>query len=128
MAKIYQYQKASDEFTEYRVSGESVTELCTIDGTTFISVASERPVYDGRLDVTETVLTDGLREQIKAASPHVTLINERVVEMIRKRYSIDDEIGILRTAPSDEATVYNSYIEEVRAWGRSEKALLGLAG
>ena len=52
-------------------------------------------------------------------------INLRVVEMIRSRYSIDDEIGILRTAPSDKATAYNAYVEECRAWGRGEKASFG---
>jgi flavodoxin len=48
-------------------------------------------------------------------------INQQVVEMIRERYSIEDELGILRTAPSDEATQYNAWVEECRAWGREEK-------
>ena len=54
----------------------------------------------------------------------VTMINNRVVEMIRSRYSIEDEIGLLRTGPSDEAEAYNAFVEECRAWGRGEKALL----
>ena len=49
-------------------------------------------------------------------------INQMVVEMIRERYSVDDELGILRTAPSEEATQYNAWVEECRAWGRGEKA------
>jgi hypothetical protein len=51
-------------------------------------------------------------------------INRKVVELIRSRYSVDDELGILRTAPSEEATQYNAWVEECRAWGRGEKALL----
>ena len=51
-------------------------------------------------------------------------INRQVVEMIRERYSIEDEIGLLRTGPSDEAERYDAYVEECRAWGRGEKALL----
>lgn len=50
-----------------------------------------------------------------------TEINRRVVELIRSRYSVDDELGILRTAPSEEATAYNAWVEECRAWGRGEK-------
>lgn len=51
----------------------------------------------------------------------VTLINNRVIEMIRTRYSIEDEIGLLRTGPSDEAEVYDAFVEECLAWGRGEK-------
>lgn len=51
-------------------------------------------------------------------------INSIVVEMIRERYSIEDELGLLRTGPSEEAEQYDAYVEECRAWGRGEKALL----
>ncbi len=51
-------------------------------------------------------------------------INRIVVEMIRERYSIEDELGLLRTGPSEEAEAYSDYVEECRAWGRGEKALL----
>ena len=67
-----------------------------------------------------------LREQIKAASPHVRLINDRVQDAIAQRYSIADEIKLIRTAPSAEMLDYNAYAEECRAWGRAEKAKLGL--
>jgi hypothetical protein len=56
----------------------------------------------------------------------VAMINNRVVEMIRSRYSVDDELGILRTAPSEEAPQYNAWVEECRAWGRGEKMRLGV--
>lgn len=54
------------------------------------------------------------------------LINQQVVEMIRERYSVDDEIGLLRTGPSDEAAAYSDYVEECKAWGREQKTGLGL--
>jgi hypothetical protein len=53
-------------------------------------------------------------------------INRRVVEMIRARYSVDDEIKLLRIAPSDETAAWNAYVEECRQWGREQRALLGL--
>ena len=71
-------------------------------------------------------LTEALRSAIKAASPHVRLINERVREAISARYSMADEIKLIRTSPSEEAIAYNAYAEECRNWGRIEKAKLGL--
>lgn len=67
-----------------------------------------------------------LRDAIKTASPHVRLINSQVRDAIAERYSLADEIGLLRTAPNAEMTTYNAYVEECRAWGRDEKAKLGL--
>jgi hypothetical protein len=53
-------------------------------------------------------------------------INRKVVELIRSRYSVDDELCLLRTGPSDEAEVYNAFVEECCAWGRGEKAQLDM--
>jgi hypothetical protein len=53
-------------------------------------------------------------------------INARVVDKIRERYSISDELMMLRTGPSDESAAYNDYIESCRAWGVEEKNKLGL--
>jgi hypothetical protein len=71
-------------------------------------------------------LTDELKESIKSASPHVQLINDRVVSKIREVYSLNDEIKMIRLSPSEESTAYNDYVEECRDWGRTEKARLGL--
>jgi hypothetical protein len=67
-----------------------------------------------------------LREELKVASPHVRLINQRVRERIAARYTVEEEIKLLRTAPSVEFEAYNAYAEDCRAWGRAEKAKLGL--
>ena len=74
----------------------------------------------------DQALTDELKEKIKSATPHVRLINQRVVEKIREKYSEDDEFKMLRLAPSDESALYNDYVEECRALGRKEKGKLGL--
>jgi len=50
----------------------------------------------------------------------------QVVEQIRARYSVDDEIKLLRIAPSEETSAWNAYVEDCRAWGRAKKAALGL--
>ena len=67
-----------------------------------------------------------IKTQIKAACPVVTTINTQVVAKIREKYSIADEIKMLRLAPSQETTEWNDYVEDCRQWGREEKAKLGL--
>ena len=130
---IYSYEKFQDEFTTYCLAepvGDEkvVTELATVDGTTYVYVpdAVTLPPQPEQITVEEVTLTDELREAIKAASPHVQLINDRVVNKIRELYSIYDEIKMIRLAPSVESEAYNDYVEACRAWGTTEKAKIGL--
>ena len=108
------------------------TELATIDGTTYVCLPDGATLHFGQpIEIAASIvnpvtLTDTLRDQIKAASSHVHLINQRVVERIRELYSMDDEIKCLRLAPSAETTAYNDHAEACRAWGREQKAALGL--
>ena len=137
MTKIYKYQKVTDEYTTYTLrepdynlleTEDRITELCTIDGITYVSVPDSitLPEQPEQITVEEVELTDELKESIKAASPHVQLINERVVAKIREIYSLNDEIKMIRLSPSEESTAYNEYVEACREWGRVAKANLGL--
>ena len=76
--------------------------------------------------IAEVALTESLRQEIKAASPQVRLINTTVADKIAASYSLADEIKLLRTAPSAEFEAYNAHAEACRAWGREQKAALGL--
>jgi hypothetical protein len=137
MAKIFRYQKIISAITthvllepDYGDSETRITELCELDGWTYVSIPDglelpPQPENIGAM-LTEIILDDELRIRIKNVSPHVQLINSRVVEKIRAQYSVEDEIKMLRLAPSAESAVYNDYVESCRAWGRSEKAKLGL--
>ncbi len=108
------------------------TELATIDGVTYVyipegeTLPADQPEDIAASIVNPVTLTDTLRDAIKAASPHVKLINARVVEKIRSKYSADDEIKCLRLAPSAETQAWNDWTEDCRAWGREQKAALGL--
>ena len=106
------------------------TELATVDGVTYVAVPDgvELPEQPAEIagSVEAVTLTPTLRAEICAASPHVRLINERVGERIASRYSLGDEVKLLRTAPSAEFEIYNVWAEECRAWGRAQKAALGL--
>ena len=137
MAKIYKYQKITDQFTthclvepDYNLleTEDRITELCTIDGITYVSVPDSiiLPAQPEQITVEEVVLTEELKAAIKSASPHVQLINDRVVSKIREVYSLNDEIKMIRLSPSAESTAYNEYVEACREWGRVAKANLGL--
>jgi len=77
-------------------------------------------------------LTSDLIKQIKKASPHIRLINTRVVDKIRKEYSVSDELGLGRENAAaepgavDKFTTYNKFTKNCIAWGAAEKAKLGL--
>lgn len=139
------YRKVSDAYTTYQLrlpergpggdaQGPGGQEIATLpDGRTVVvldtgaALPDEQPeLIAGTIEHLPSPLPAELRETIRAASPHVALINQRVVEMIRQRYSPDDEIKLLRIAPSAETAQWNAYVEECRAWGRGERAKLGL--
>ena len=136
MARIYKYRKVTDEFTTYclaepdygREDAERITELCTIEGVTFVSVPDSitlPPQPEQIVDeVVETPIPDPPLGWMRFNSPHILLINERVVTKIRERYSVNDEIKMLRIGPSPETEAYNDYVEKCRAWGRGEKERL----
>jgi hypothetical protein len=137
MPIIYKYQKISDAYTTYLLAEpdyellgleDRITELCTIDGVTYISVPDgiTLPEQPEQITVEEVALTDELKAAIKSESPHVQLINERVVAKIREIYSLNDEIKMIRLSPSEESAAYNEYVESCRDWGRVAKANLGL--
>lgn len=76
-------------------------------------------------------LTPALRDAIVDASPQVRLIRARVQEMIRARYSAEDEIKLLRlnvgaATPSADFVTYNEFVENCRQWSQAAKAELGL--
>lgn len=135
MTSIYGYKKVVDAYTTHRFNeprdsdGNSLaTELCEIDGVTYVAVQDgiDLPPQPQEITVEPVTLTDDLVALIKQASPAVRLINQRVVQKIRKQYSTDEEIKMLRLSPSPESETYNDYVEACRAWGRAEKAKLGL--
>jgi hypothetical protein len=137
MPTIYKYLKISGQYTtyilaepDYELLGleDRITELCTIDGVTYISVPDgiTLPEQPEQITVEEVALTDELTAAIRLASPHVQLIDERVVMKIREKYSVNDEIKLIRQGASDDFTAYNDYVETCRAWGAAAKARLGV--
>jgi hypothetical protein len=84
-------------------------------------------------------LTDELRETLKAQSPHGQLIAQRVIEKIRAKYPLDEELYFARIAvgalqgtyallpgEAESLAQYQLDVEAAREWGRQERASLGL--
>ena len=114
--------------------GQTGQELATLDdGRTVVVLFDGHLLPDDQpaaikasIEVLPTPLPEDLKRAISGASPHVRLINERVVERIRTRYSAEQEIALLRGQPSEAYKAYNVFVEECRAWGTDQKAALGL--
>lgn len=145
---IYAYTKVSTPYTTiqmalpYEMDSENqCTELCTLDGVTYVSVPDSVTLPDqpAELTITEATITPELRDQIKAASPHCRLITERMEMRILSKYSLSDEqyfarigvgaaLGAYTFAPGeqDELLAFGAWVEACRQWGRDERAKLGL--
>lgn len=115
-------------------SDEEVKELCTIGPTTYVA-ASESVAFAKQADAIKFAAVDGatlgskLPETLSAIEKALTQtagINAQVVAKIRERYSIEDEIKMLRIAPAPEAAAWNDWVEQCLEWGRREKAKMGL--
>src|SRR5690554_6370258 len=127
----YQYGKyVTREISRTLECDETCTERATVDGITYVHEPDDYELPEQPAEIAESVqpvtLDDGLREQIKSASPHGWQINERGRDKIAEACSLHEEIKLLRTALSAEFDDYNEYPEECREWGRLQKRLLGL--
>lgn len=143
MTSIVAYRKASDQYSTYQLNAPDATELCTLDGVTYVAVpdAAALPAQSAQIAASVAVVAPDavLAAAIKAASPHVQLIDQRMREMIREQYDLETELKYARFgvgaamgmySPSideiQEITVYGEFVESVRQWGRAERAKLGL--
>lgn len=142
MPSLIAYRKASDDYTTFHLAlpdagagGEpSGQEIATLaDGRTVVALRDgvslppeQPPLIASSIETLPQPLPEELRAQIREASPHAQLIDRRVVERIRAVYSVDDEIKMLRIAPSPETAAWNEHVEACRAWGRAERAKIGL--
>ncbi len=135
MPKIYKYRKVTSKYTTYTAidNGEEdkkITELCTINGDTYISVPDDLvlPGQPKQISLTPVITTDELKGQIEKVSPHIQLIKKRVREKIMEKYSIEDELKIIRNKINgvdvEKYTEYNAYVESCVVEGKVKKAEL----
>lgn len=138
MPSIISYQKYIDERVTREISlpvgvdnQPLGREIATVDGLTYVSLddgaklpATQYAEIVGSIQ--PVTLTPALRQALADASPRVRMIRTMVAAKIAERYAMSDEIKLLRTAPSAEFEQYNAYVEDCRAEGRVQKAVLGL--
>ena len=139
MPSIIAYRKFSDQTTtrelplpEDKPSHAPIgIELATLAGITYVAIPDGAVLPDEQHNeiigtITPAVMSPALRAALKAASPHVRFITARLIEAIRERYSIDEELQLLRTRPSQEFDAYNAFVETTRPAPAVQKATLGL--
>ena len=152
MTKIIAYRKAQTEHTTIGLAlpdpylepgAPACTELCTLDGVTYVAVPDGVTLPEQPEAIADTVqpvaLTPEMREQIKAVSPHCRLIADQMQARIRARYSAEDEmyfarigagaaLGMYAFEPGEQEAIaaYGAHVEAVRQWGRGERARLGV--
>lgn len=150
MTTIYSYTKVQTQHTVIQMAlpdsqGANdelyCTELCTLDGVTYVSVPAGITLPDQPKEITiaPVTLTPQLRDQIKAASVHCALIAERMEMQIRSRYTQSDEqyfarIGVgvalgtyeFQAGEKEALLEFGAHVEAARQWGRDERAKLGL--
>lgn len=151
MTSIYRYQPvitAGPHGTDYRPTGpdgfdpgETITELGELDGWRYVAVPEGvTPNVPAELVTWEQVtLTPELRDAIKAVSPHAQLIAQRVIDLIRAKYPLDEELYFARIAvgalqnsytllpgEAEALAQYQTDVEAAREWGRTERAKIGL--
>lgn len=127
MSKIVAYKKIVTPQTTKQINDEQAVELLTVDDTTYLSVPDDFDLsqVDKELGAKFVDVNDDM-QKLFAQSSHVQLINKRVKDKIAERYSITDEIELLRNAPSEEFDEYHTYAEQCRQWGYEQKLKLGV--
>lgn len=135
MTYIVSYQKFIDSERSVEIAlplsdgnQRAGQELATVEGITYVAIPDDAilPDQPQEITVSTVTLTPELKAQISANSPSAQLINQLVVDKIAEKYSINDEIKLIRTQPSAQFDEYNTYVESCRTWGKDQKIALGL--
>lgn len=116
-------------------------ELAELDGWHYVFVPDGVTLPEQHLEIQwqSVILTDALKEQIKAASRPCFLIYEEMQRRIRTVYPIEVEqyyarIGVgaalglyvFQPGEQDDLIEFGAHVEAVRQWGRDERAKIGL--
>ena len=118
-----------------------LTELGKVDGWWYCHVPDEAVIASqpAKIKWTAVEVTPELRAQLKAVSPLCRAIHDHMQKMIRDKYPLDEELfyarisggvamGIYEFEDGEQAEIqeYAEYVEDVRQWGRDQRARVGL--
>ena len=125
--------------TTARAEGDGLVEVAQLDGYAYVAASGAPAEQPAGVVLEPVTLTPELRAALREASPLCRLIDAMVVQSIRERYSVDDELYFARISvgtlmgaytpePGELAALpqYQSHVEAAREWGRRERGKLGL--
>lgn len=124
------------------IDGQRIgNELGMFGGETYVSLPDDAvlPEQLPEINCQAVVMTDELKSQLKAVSPHCKLVDQQIRTKIRERYDAEDEMyyarisigvvmGVYQFLPGEQEAVlgYGAYVESVREWAREERNKIGL--
>lgn len=146
MPTIYAYTKfITREVTRTLNVPDGSTELCTLDGVTYVSLPTGAVLpttqpAEIKASITTPTITTALNDKIREASPYTKLIAQQVIDQIRAKYSVNDELYLARIGIGASSGLYvptaselqelkdfGVLAESARQWGRDQRALLGIS-
>lgn len=127
----YSYEKKTDIWTTYELlqpdyeqmpeDSARITELCTIDGITYVyvpdSITLPKQPEQVQVTLTEVILDPSLITKIKKSSPHVKLMKKRKEQDENVRLTKQDELTLSFLLEFMEAPAEClAYIVKCREW------------
>ena len=109
-------------------------QLEDFDNYQYVAFEEKAPEQPKGIILEEVVLTEELKEKLRKNSSHWQRYKERVIEKIREKYSLDDELNIIHTrnlgtkTTDDKAKIseYDKYVKSVKDYYATYKASLGI--
>jgi len=141
MVKLYRYQPIFDEYTrtdanlpENAIIHLSSDQLVNFDNYQYVAFEGDIPEQPKGIKLEEVVLTAELKEKLRKYSSHWKRYKERIIDKIREKYSIDDELNIIHTKnlatktteDKTKITEYDEYVKSVKDYYAKYKANLGI--
>lgn len=125
----YSYEKVTDQFTTWELQhpdyeqmpGDSarITELCTIDGVTYVHVPNGLilAIQLEQITLNLITITPQLEIEIKQTSSHVKLMEKRIMldENVRLTKQDENTLSFLSEFTTSSVTCI-AYIEKCREW------------
>ena len=133
--KIFKYQKVTDIYTthevihpDYEQMSEDcarIIDVCTIDGLVYISVPDtitlpEQPEIIKKTLV-EVILNSELKTRIKSTSCHIKLMESRIADDAKIRYTKSDEVTLDFLKEFLPTWGVVDYISKCRVWDKPQE-------